>query len=250
MRHRLTLGLMFLGVLVTPILAAGQSPTTRPATQPGTDVASLKRMIVALEDENYQTREASRVALMGLKRTDLENFQKAVKASLPLEPSQVSVLRDIVTQVYLSGETYTAEEGAAGFLGISLANGNRDEDQGLLSIERGIVVAARVPGFCAFRVLQTGDVILAMTTPTRTEFKSPDPNDLFMLVVKTVGAGQTIGFEVLRQGQIINVSLTLDPRPAGIGQLGKIQKFTAIRMEKAEEYWNKEFAPLLSDPVG
>jgi len=250
MRHRLTLGLMFLGVLVTPMLAAGQSPTTRPATQPGTDVASLKRMIVALEDENYQTREASRVALMGLKRSDLENFQKAVKACLPLEPSQVAVLRDIVTQVYLSGEKYPAEEGAAGFLGISLANGSREEDQGLLNVERGIVVASRVPGFCAFRVLQTGDVILAMTTPKRVVFESPDPNDLFMLTVKTVGAGQSIGFEVLRQGQIINVSLTLDPRPAGISQLGAIQEFTAIRMEKAEEYWNKEFAPLLSDPVG
>ena len=251
MRHRLMLGWMFLALLGGPSFVAAQAPTTAPTTQPTADLASIKRMIAQLADDNYQTREAVRVALMGLGRTELPLLREAVKQSLPLELSQTAVLRDIVTQVYLAGEAYEPEKGASGFLGIGLASLGRDEDQGLLSLERGVAVVSRIPGFCAFRELQTGDVILAMISGTRKiEFKSPDPNDLFRPAVMAVGAGQTIHFEVLRQGQIINVAITLARRPRNIDQIGEPQKFTNTRADKAEEMWNRDFAPLLSEPVG
>jgi hypothetical protein len=89
-----------------------------------------------------------------------------------------------------------------------------------------------------------------MTRPVRVEFKSADPNDLFMRTVKGLGAGQTLTFEVLRQGRIINVSLTLDRRPSGLENIGFIQEFISTRAEKAETYWKKEFDPLLVDLVG
>lgn len=263
MRHRLTLGMMFLALYSSSACAFIRAPATRPAQAPAAtaaeakplpptpgDLKNITRLIAGLADEHYEIREESRVALMGLKRADLGNLQLAVKQSLPLEPSQVAVLRDIVTQVYLSGESYAMTDEELGFLGISMANGNREEDLGLLSIERGIAIISRVPGFCAYRMLQTGDVILAMTSPVRVEFKSADPNDLFMRTVKGMGAGQTLMFEVLRQGRIINVTLTLDRRPAGLENLGFIQEFTAARADKAEAYWKKEFLPMLSDLIG
>lgn len=242
---------MFLALYATPALALIRAPATRPAPVAHTagDSKTIKHLIIGLTDASYQKREESRIALMGLKRSDLDTLYEVVKHSLPLEPSQTAVLRDIVTHVYLSGEKYDSVEGV-GFLGVSMASGNRTDDAGLFSIDGGIAIVSRVPGFCAYRMLQTGDVILATVSPQRVEFKSTDPYELFLSTVKEVGPGQTLTFEVLRQGRIINVSLTLDERPRGLENLGFIQEFTATRAEKADEYWMKVFAPLLNEPVG
>jgi hypothetical protein len=251
MRHRLTLGLMFLALYAMPAIALIRAPATRPAPVPQTpgDLKNIKHLIIGLADESYPKREESRIALMGLKRSDLGTLYDVVKHSLPLEPSQSAVLRDVVTHVYLSGEKYETVEGI-GFLGVSMASGNRNDDAGLFSIDRGIAIVSRVPGFCAYRMLQTGDVILATVSPKHVEFKSTDPYELFLSTVKGVGPGQTLTFEVLRQVRIINVSLTLDERPRGLENPTFIIEFTQLRAEKADEYWKKVFAPLLNDPVG
>jgi hypothetical protein len=248
---------MIVTILASSLSAADRGPATAPSTRPGAaDVASIQALVGQLAEGGYETRESARVALMGLKRSQLELLREAVKQSLPLAPGQVAVLHDIVTQVYLTGDIYESVDASPGFLGVSLPSVYRAEDRGLLSLERGVAVVARVPGFCAYRMLQNGDVILSMR-PLRGQpirFETPDP-DLLMESVKAVRAGQTITFEVLRQGQVINVPITLDPRPAGLDRNPAtsalwFQEFTARRADQAEELWERDFAPLLADKVG
>jgi hypothetical protein len=239
-----------------PLIAAERTPTTAPTTRPAANVASIRQLVGQLAEGGYETREAARVALMGLKRSELELLRDAVKQSLPLEPSQIAVLHDIVSHVYLTGDLYESTDASPGFLGVSLPSVYRAEDRGLLSLERGVAVVARVPGFCAYRMLQNGDVILSMRPPVGqpVRFETPDP-DLLMASVKAIRAGQTITFEVLRQGQIINVPIILDLRPAGLDRNPAtsafwFQEFTARRMDQAEALWERDFAPLLAEQVG
>src|SRR5438067_1326230 len=214
MRHHLTLGLMLVVTLLTTavLIAAEGGPATAPATtQPAAvqSIASIKRLIAELAADNYPARDHARLTLMGLQRSQLGALREAVKQSLPLEPSQVIVLREIVTQVYLAGDLYLAEEDGMGFLGIHLPNWDRPEDRALLSVERGVVVMARVPGFCAFRMLQDGDVLLSMTSPSGVKVAF-STQDQLASTVHSVPAGETVTFEVLRQGEILSVTITLD----------------------------------------
>jgi hypothetical protein len=100
-------------------------------------------------------------------------------------------------------------------------------------------------------MLQNGDVLLSMTLgATTVEFnRSDDLSDS----VRAVPAGQTITFEVLRQGEILRLPITLDPRPAGLDLAGYtdwLREFNNRRADAVEEYWWKDFAPLLGEQLG
>src|SRR5438034_61758 len=111
MRHRLTLGWMLVFAFAAPLVAdSRQDAPAAPASRPAGDLASAKRLLSELASDTYQTRETARIALMGMKRSELSVLREAVKQSQPLEPSQVAVLHDIVTQIYLAGDDYIAVE--------------------------------------------------------------------------------------------------------------------------------------------
>jgi hypothetical protein len=250
MRHRLLLGWIVVGVVcaAAPTWGEDQPPTTLPTTRPASDLQSVRKLLAQLASDNFGVREAARVSLMGLERAALPTLREAVKQSLPLEPSQAVVLRDIVTQVYLAGAEFEKAEGGQGFLGVSLPSTMRVEDRGLLALGRGVAVVSRVPGFCAYRMLQNGDVLLSMTVGEVTvEFNRTD--DL-MDSVRAVPAGQTITFDVLRQGEIVRVPITLDPRPAHLDNLDWLREFNNRRADEVETYWSKDFAPLLGEQLG
>src|SRR5690349_1001436 len=66
------------------------APATRPAaTAPADRVA---RMFADLADASPATREAARIALMGLDARDLPTLERVVRANLPLDPAQAVVL--------------------------------------------------------------------------------------------------------------------------------------------------------------
>jgi hypothetical protein len=69
-----------------------------------------------------------------------------------------------------------------------------------------------------------------------------------------MGAGQTIHFQVLRQGQVIRVPVTLDARPDETefvpGGPPPMQRLLDDREQAVREYWEREFAPLLKEGVG
>jgi hypothetical protein len=66
MRHHLMLGWMLVSLLGVAVVAADRAPTTAPATQPTERVRTIKGMLAELSAVSSATREAARVALMGL----------------------------------------------------------------------------------------------------------------------------------------------------------------------------------------
>jgi len=246
MRHHLMLGWMLVSLLGAAVVAADRAPTTAPSTRPTERIRTIKGMLAELSADRSITREAARVALMGLKRDELPLLRKAVEQSLPLDPNQITVLRDIVTQVYLAGDVYASEEDGKGFLGIHLPYYGRPEERSLLSMERGVAVVSRVPGFCSYRMLQDGDVLLGMQTPGGTiEFTS---NEQLIEAVTRAHPGDTVTFDVLRQGRILNIPITLDKKPLNLAT--QLEEFSGRRADQAEELWQRDFAPLLAAQMG
>ncbi|HXE55966.1 MAG TPA: hypothetical protein VN541_23270, partial [Tepidisphaeraceae bacterium] len=152
------------GLCAIPTIARGQKPTTEPATQPVSE-DSIAKWFSDLNSADTSARHAACAKLMRLKRTQLTELRDVVEKSRPLAPSQASALRRIVEEVYLAGEPYEKDD-THGFLGILM-------DTAALSVRDlagtnepmetpGVVVADRIPGFCASRTLLDGDMILGM----------------------------------------------------------------------------------------
>ena len=252
MRHHLTLGSMLVTLLTAATLLAADPPVipaSQPATQPTATLPAIKQLLAQLAADNYLTRENARIALMGLKRSDLPLLRDAVRQSLPLVPSQVTVLREIVTQVYLAGDIYVADEDGRGFLGVHMPDSGAPEERALLNVERGVVVVSRVPGFCAYRMLQDGDVLLSMADGAggAIEFAS---NDQLVDAVRSAKAGDTVQFEVLRQGQILTIPITLDHKPMSLHVRMDIEEFNGRRADQVNDLWDRDFAPLLVETLG
>jgi len=78
MRHHLMLGWMLVSLLGAAVVAADRAPTTAPTTRPTERIRTIKGMLAELSADRSITREAARVALMGLKRDELPLLRKAV----------------------------------------------------------------------------------------------------------------------------------------------------------------------------
>jgi hypothetical protein len=219
------------------------APASNPSTQIGV-------WFTRLADRDPSVREQARIDLMGLTRQDLPALRKQIKEQRPLAPSQAAALRDIVMHVYLSGEGYRADEDH-GFLGVSLNDGTfpgvlPDAPQDPAAPPPlGVVVVERLPGLCAFRMLTNGDVIVGLAghsdMPVRTAA------DLRTLITQT-RAGEMIRLEVFRGGRIITVPVRLSARPAGVDTFDFMRE-RQRRIELADEFWQREFAPLVDDGV-
>jgi hypothetical protein len=235
--------LAVLGLALASVARAEHPPTTRP---------SMQRMFADLADTDERVREAARLGLMRLTRDDLPALGAVVQKARPLRPAQAAALRGIVQEIYLSGEIYKREPGK-GFLGVMMDDSattvtpNWTENESPASA--GVIVAERIPGFCAARWLIDGDVILGTMSPFRI-FKSA--MDLKQ-TIGPLGAGGTARLLVFRRGQVMEVTLRLDPMPAEMSDTTDTDQRTAFRarrQKKFEDYWNREFEPLFHETVG
>src|SRR6185437_9737492 len=145
--------------------AAGGTPATQPASG---GKSSIGRLLGNLANPDPQVRLAGRTGLMRLKREDLPQLRAVIEKGQPLMPSQAAVLRQIVREIYLSGEKYEPEGHA--FMGIMMDIGSSlqadfvpDNDSAITAL--GVIVADCIPGFCAARGLLEGDVILGTANP-------------------------------------------------------------------------------------
>jgi hypothetical protein len=233
--------------------ATGAAPTPppapAPATRPAHDLERARQLLAQLADPDYDRREAARADLMAFPRSALPTVREAVRQSLPLAPSQLTVLRDIVNHVYLSGDVYAPDPTGAGSLGVSLPRGVRPEDRGLLTIERGVAVTGRIVGFPAYRLLQNGDVLISLEAGgggdgARLELSGTDE---LLRAVRAIRPGQTVTFEVARQGRLLTIPMTLQPRPAAFDDVADMDQFAGRRYDEAEAYWQRDFAPLLDE---
>ena len=230
------------------LLVRGEDATTRVADEHSDDEAAIKASFADLANSDSALRAEALVRLMSLKAEDLPTLKKVVEASRPLLPAQACVLRQIVTQVFLSGEHYEGNP-AAGFLGIRMeltAVTFREaaaEDARVATA--GVVIVERMPGFAGARTLRDGDVILSILD--RPDAPVRELQD-FATVVREMGAGATVHFMILRQGQVIRVAVKLDPRPLeadGFGMTDLLDR----RRARAEEYWATHFASVVKESV-
>ena len=209
----------------------------------------MRQWFADLDDPDSSVREQARVNLMGMRRPELPEFQKLIRDSRPLMPAQAAVLRQIVTHVYLAGEEYTTT-GTEGFLGVRMSEtsvrlpAGDGADQFAPAV--GVVIVERMPGFVGARMLLDGDVVLGVTE--RPDVRTLDVNQ-FQMVVRQITPGTTVHFQVMRQGQVIRVPVTLDPRPFDPDTF-ILQDLIYRRQKKAEEYWDHSFGQLVKESVG
>jgi hypothetical protein len=234
-------------VLIAPARPTSQpEATSQPAAQPA-DPAIIKQAIADLASPDATLRESAQVGLMHLKREDLPALRQTLQRSSPLAPSQASCLRQIVREIYLAGEDYRKEP-TKGFLGILMEKG----PPGTVDLQQpnqdgqvtGVIVGDRIPGFCASRLLRDGDIILGTINPSVTFHNFMD----LQAEIVRLDPGAVVRLQVLRQGQVIEVSLILDTRPLE-AEPGSVEDFTQGRAKKFEDYWQKTFAPLLKEAV-
>jgi hypothetical protein len=77
---------------------------------------------------------------------------------------------------------------------------------------------------------------------TRTQY------ELIPMVAST-RPGDRLTLELLRQGRVIRVPITLDVRPKVAEDINLIDEFTNQREVKAEEYWRRNFASLVDEGI-
>ena len=199
-----------------------------------------------LAHPDAEVRERACVSLMGLGRPDLNALRALVEESRPLLPSQAAVLRRIVTQVFLASEPYDGNDDT-GFLGVRMEEATISAGVAGARMAYGVVIVERMPGFVGARMLQDGDVILGIV-------EQPDAKIIgtieFGLAVRRVPPGETIHFEVLRQGRVVQVPIRPDPRPDVADHPGMMEDLLHDRKLKVKEYWERAFAPLLKEVIG
>lgn len=250
-----------------PAEPLGPLPPVRPTSRPAEIAVEMNKAFADLAHAEPASREAARLRLMSFPRESLPAFEKMVKEAVPLAPSQAAALREIVTQVYLSGEPYVAT-GSDGFLGVRLGEVNMltkadapgqlklnepnpfDPQPGIDYSTTGVVITERMAGFCGALMLQDGDVVLGLVERPAVLIRNPVE---MRQAVMGFGAGKTLHFQLLRQGQVMRVPITLDPRPDDADQIGgpdPMKELLERRRLKADVYWESTFAPLLKEGVG
>jgi hypothetical protein len=234
-----------ISLLACADLARGGNPSTQPARN---EKPTIEALVHNLANPDARVRESARTSLLRLGREDLPDLKRALKKARPLLPSQVSAVREIVRQVYLSGEEYKTE--GRGFLGILMDPASDvdlvpDND----SRNLGIVVTDRIPGFCAGRGLLDGDIILGKA-PDRLEPFVPFRNtDDLKRAIAPSKPGVAVHLVVLRQGEVMVLPLKPDPNPQEIGSPEQIPAFVAEREKHFAAYWQREFADLVAARV-
>ncbi|HEV2294542.1 MAG TPA: hypothetical protein VGR35_11860 [Tepidisphaeraceae bacterium] len=229
----------------------------KPATQPAPE-SQLQALFQDLAASDAAARDRAFSALLDLTRADLPALRKVVERARPVAPSQAGALREIVTHVYLSAETYDCEP-RIGFLGLILPALESVEvplpeapaaleENGLVEIGRantGVPIDYRIPGFCAFRALREGDVVLGVTAPVQRRMR--DWGELTR-GIQSFPAGRRITLQVLRRGAVLNVPLTLDAKPLlALGERTWSEVVLPAREAAAEKYWAQHFAPLIDE---
>jgi len=239
-------------VLTFPPTARASSPTTNPTSR-------IEALFAKLADRDPAARDQARLDLMELTRADLPELRRCVKEHRPLAPSQAAVLRDIVTQVYLAGERYPSVR-ERGFLGVQLSEGGspvvlpQDQPAGAADASSpppiGVIVTDRMPGLSSYRALASGDVIVGIAENPEVPIRSVE--NLKSVIAKFAGA-QPIHLEIFRGGRVTTVAITLAARPAEVdinpANLEWFQREKQRRLDLGEDYWQREFPPLVDDGV-
>lgn len=263
--------------LAEPATMPTTAPVVRQATPPATASAAvtvpadspIPHWFDELNDPDPAARGAARYQLMGMAATDLPVLREVVRRRVPaVTPAQGDALREVVAQVYLAGEHYVAigspedvmHASPEHFIGVRpRAEAEFVDPFGNVPAERmGTEFGRRLPGFPAARALRDGDVVLNVILDLTVE---PDrmPNLRTRSFVEfqprvVAASGRPFTLLVLRDGQQVSVPIRPVDRPVvadarRIGEEGAalaVDAFVAARGQRADTYWQEQFAGLLS----
>ena len=246
----LSAGLALFALIVVPLVCRAGGPSSQPAQRQTPD-GLMSKWLADLASPDAQVRETARVHLVRLRRSDLPAFERVVQRSAPLAPSQALLLKQIVQEIYLSGENDYEKDAGHGFLGILMDSPGFQARADLApqhegSASPGVVVADRIPGFCASRMLLDGDVILGTTDPPQVFTNS----DELRASIGVLEPGTTVRLHVLRRGRVIDVPVTLDAMPVEASSVWTANAFRDRRALKFNDYWQHTFGALLKARVG
>jgi hypothetical protein len=233
-------------------------PATQPATRP-TEFprnSPFRRWFTRLADPDPRVREQAQTELMGMTADDLPAFRQLIKTSKPLAPGQIAPLRDIVNQVFLSGEMYRDDSGeytdsngtsAPYFLGVYWPMPPEfDANEPRL----GVPIIHRICGFPSFRFLRDGDMILGVSPDLATPMSDTHTVEILKMTLKPVPQPQNVILLVLRDGQQIRIPVRLSPHPQECVPLNDaIEAFAAARAHRADDYWNENFRPVVEQEL-
>lgn len=229
--RRLAFILMLLACAISYKSNAAET-TTQPAADAGD--ARMEQSFKDLSDPDPQKRDLARQNLMELTASRLDDLRALAERNRPLPPGQQAALREIVMHVYLAGEM---PRGNTGFLGVQFAT--LDLRQG--DDAPGALVADRIPGCVAYRMLRNGDRIIGIAE--KPEIRFQQFTDLSE-TIRVMKPGDKITLLVRRQGQDIAVPLRLDARPVWAD--GNPQDTQNQLLEAAEDYWDTHFSSLFT----
>jgi hypothetical protein len=240
-------------VLVAAVFVAGGAVFTSRAAEPAAPAgpttlraATIGSAYADLASPDPARRSAARTELMGLARSELPALRRVVETRQPVSPQQAIDLRDIVRHVYLASDPY--ERSGDGFLGLA-TRGTRVPVTVELpdgTVCPGVDFTQRYPGFCAYRWLQAGDVILSIGVGGADV--PLDYGLTLTMAVKKVPPGTPIALRVLRGGLVTTLRFPVDARPKAFDTYpNNTLSFMTDRSTRADDYWRTQFAPLV-DP--
>ncbi len=215
--RRIFLVLICLAGVFTP------SRADSPASKPVDRHAAIQQWFDDLKNEDPAVRSDARFQLLGISREDLGVLKSIIKQSLPIHPAQAIVLHDMVVHIYLAGETY--EPAGTAFIGIYQMEATNC-----------------IPGFVAFRMLETGDMIVGVG-----EWSSASACDISQMKSALVNThpGENVRITVNRRGELKELNFKLDAKPAALSDDAQLVPYINDRIKRGETYWQEEFAPLL-----
>jgi hypothetical protein len=240
--------LLLLSVVVVAVvglsistLRADDVATTQPS-DPAPSLTQIQKWFDDLANTEPARRDVARSGLLGLGRQDLPELLEVVRRSTPLAPAQATVLHDVVTHVWLSGEAYPSNL-RAGFLGVML---QRDRSglpmvDGVDPSSSGVLILDCMPGFCGFRSLRPGDIVVGaiFAEPVRISTR-----DELVQAVSATPPGKSLRLQVLRHGRVAEIPVQVNARPLAADDPAGPDQFLNERQVKAEEYWRTNFLPV------
>ena len=222
---------------------AAVAPATQPV-QPAQSIAQIQKWFDNLASSEPQVRDDARTELLGLGKIDLDTLREVVHRSLPLAPSQSGVLHDIVVHVYLAATN--DQSMPQGFLGVMLDPSDNGVQENLELSKAGVYIFDCMPGYAGYRWLRPADVVAGIFAQGEL-VRLQQKEDLKNYVRNTL-PGSALKLQVLRQGRMIDVTVRVDSRPPVADerfQPLRVDEWRNQRTEDAEQYWKREFVPLL-----
>ncbi len=202
--------------------------------------AELAKWFQQLADREPSVRAEAKRQLMGLETSELDLLRDVAAAAMPLKPAQIDPLQDVVVYRRTREAILKMPRLETGFLGVSLPSLAMEDDE---STPTGVPVLGRLRGFIAYRLLENGDIILAIGPGD--ELRNTFTPTQLRTIVSSMKAGDVVSVQVLRGTQTVTVKFPLDAPPQVDDSDRGVQGVVNDAEHDADAYWEKNFLPLI-----